>query len=92
MIVNVPVTTQFSFPHTSMMMPSESACRNLSSQLRELLSRHQTNQDDTYAAGFLSGIYDNHGIHEFAAKREAKEIAFQVLTISHRNWDSVIPV
>ena len=24
--------------------------------------------------------------------REAKEIAFQVLTISHRSWDSVIPV
>ena len=24
--------------------------------------------------------------------REAKEIAFQVLTISYRSWDSVIPV
>ena len=73
-------------------MPSGSACRNLSSQLQELLSHHQTNQDNTYAAGFLSGIYDNHGIHEFAAMCETKEIAFQVLTISYRSWDSVIPV
>ena len=69
--------TELNDPHTSVMMPCQSACRHLLDQLHQL-GHCQTDSNKVYAAGFLFGKYNLEGIQEFIAMHEAKAIASQV--------------
>ena len=71
-LITVPIATHFSEPHSSPMMPSESACRNLAARINEQA------EDNTQAGAFLFGVFNLEGIREFQAIHEAKSIAFQV--------------
>ena len=72
-VVLVSRLTELNDPHTSVMMPCQSACRHLLDQLHQL-GHCQTDPNKVYAAGFLFGKYNLEGIQEFIAMHEAKAI------------------
>ena len=74
MVVTIDESVHFTNPHQSTMMPCESACRHLSSQLFTL----NEIQPNSHGAGFLFGIFSLQGLQEFNAMHEAKTIAVEV--------------
>ena len=76
-IVPVLDSAQFSNPHQSPMMPSESSCKRLISRLLKLDERERS----SHGVKFQFGIFRLQGLQEFIAMHKAKDVAKEVCYI-----------